>query len=1020
MNDPAFAIEPADSAHQPVLALSADGTHLARVHRGELFVDDKRSEITGAVSVAVLDHSVWCITRDELGSRLERVNFDGRRIDTATALGSLGGHVRLAAARRGMHALVSGERELELKGLGGGIAVTELGARARNARILVPGRGVLERRGGSLVLLRAGTVAELSLTLPVELCDAVIEDGAVLLDGAMIAIELAARDQHIVLTYDARRGALQSRVRISDAAVLAIAERAGVVVIGRDRHLALVELRGGRCRYERVLATPVCSVAIDAAAERIVVTDASGRPSELGALLRDRDADRDADRDDETANAEVATAGVVDAVEAPADEQIVPQPLEPSAETATAASPEPVAPPSALVDSARIPLLGFGPPPACARLADDELEAYLDDLRAWVDALCAAAHARRRLGTADVGDAIVRSRELEDSATRRLIAWSRRGVPHVELAQELALSPLATSLLIVIAAPQIWGELAGAYGAISADCARPLVDELLVAHLLDAGTTARSAIAGELDEGAPLVASGAVIIASGLRPYAQLSVHAAVARRLAGACTAGDPHDAPCSLDTIVGPRVKLAALARHLAVPADAPTRVVLRGRDGSGRSTIAAALAAQAGRAVREVAIESGADADRKLRGALRDVALRGDVPCVTLDEISDDPSVRIRIRGVLDAHRGPVIVRAPLAGELPLAPGYAVVELPPLSETQRLEMWRRCLTERGVRGDAADELATRFPVGPGTIARACADLDVAAAGTDTAALAHALATSVRQHRSSRIADVANRVDRLATWNDLVVPEEIADSLREMVARLRHRRTVLETWGMDRVAATAQGVTALFQGGPGTGKTMAAGVIARALGYELWRVDLSKIVSKWLGETEKNLSRVFDAAEDGEVVLLFDEADSLFSKRTDVKTSNDRSANLETNYLLQRLDAFTGLAILTTNFGTAIDAAFKRRLAVEIHFPFPDETEREQLWRAHLPPQLPLAGDVDLVELARRYQLSGGYIRNTALRAAYLAAADGKLVGQGHLERAVKALYRDQAKVATGGRME
>jgi SpoVK/Ycf46/Vps4 family AAA+-type ATPase len=262
-----------------------------------------------------------------------------------------------------------------------------------------------------------------------------------------------------------------------------------------------------------------------------------------------------------------------------------------------------------------------------------------------------------------------------------------------------------------------------------------------------------------------------------------------------------------------------------------------------------------------------------------------------------------------------------------------------------------------------------------------------------------------------------IATRVERLASWDDLIVPEDIADTLHELCARVHHRRTVLEDWGLSGVAATAQGVTALFQGGPGTGKTMAAEVIARALGYELWRVDLSKVVSKWIGETEKNLAAVFDAAEDGEIVLLFDEADSLFGKRTEVKSSNDRNANLETNYLLQRLDSFTGIAILTTNFGTSIDPAFRRRLSVQAQFPFPDEVDRERLWRAHLPRKLPVAGDLDLGALARKYELSGGYIRNAVLRAAYLAASRGAPLSAADLERAVRSEYLARGKVSATG---
>jgi SpoVK/Ycf46/Vps4 family AAA+-type ATPase len=196
-----------------------------------------------------------------------------------------------------------------------------------------------------------------------------------------------------------------------------------------------------------------------------------------------------------------------------------------------------------------------------------------------------------------------------------------------------------------------------------------------------------------------------------------------------------------------------------------------------------------------------------------------------------------------------------------------------------------------------------------------------------------------------------------------------------------------------------------------------MAAEVIANALGYELWRVDVSKVISKWIGETEKNLAAVFDAAEDGEIVLLFDEADSLFGKRTEVRSSLDRHANLETSYLLQRLDSFTGVAILTTNFGTAIDPAFSRRLSVQAQFPLPDEVERERLWRALLPRTLPLADEPDLAELARRYPLTGGYIRNAVLRAAYTAAGRGTPLSTADLERAVRAEYLARGKVSPTG---
>jgi SpoVK/Ycf46/Vps4 family AAA+-type ATPase len=199
-----------------------------------------------------------------------------------------------------------------------------------------------------------------------------------------------------------------------------------------------------------------------------------------------------------------------------------------------------------------------------------------------------------------------------------------------------------------------------------------------------------------------------------------------------------------------------------------------------------------------------------------------------------------------------------------------------------------------------------------------------------------------------------------------------------------------------------------------------MVAGVIARDLDLELYRVDVSRITSKWIGETEKNLGSLFDAAEDGQVMLLFDEADSLFAKRTNVQTSVDRYANMEVNYLLQRLDSFEGIAILTTNFGSAIDPAFRRRLSFRVTFPFPDEEMRERLWRALIPSEVPRVEAIDFSGLATRFKLSGGYIRNASLRAAFLAAEEGLALTQEHIERAIRAEFREIGKLADTGMLE
>jgi SpoVK/Ycf46/Vps4 family AAA+-type ATPase len=351
-------------------------------------------------------------------------------------------------------------------------------------------------------------------------------------------------------------------------------------------------------------------------------------------------------------------------------------------------------------------------------------------------------------------------------------------------------------------------------------------------------------------------------------------------------------------------------------------------------------------------------------------------------------------------------------------PLDSGFLHFEAPPLSEEKRAAVWRDALERASLPSLAADELAAKYRVGPGTVERVVRAAALHDDGEDSTA---ALETALRRHRDSQIGTVATRVSRLASWSNIVLPPEALDSIREFISRVRHRRTVYESWGFDRVLTTSRGLTALFSGGPGTGKSMVAGVVARELGYDLYRVDLSRVLSKWVGETEKNLATVFDAAEDGEVMLLFDEADALFARRTsDVRTSADRYANAEVNYLLQRLDTFEGIAILTTNADRAIDQAFKRRLSFRLSFPFPDDEMRAQLWRVHLPNETPTEGELDFDALARKYQLSGGYIRNSVVRAAFLAAQQGSPLKQEHLERAVVLEYREVGKLVEGGLLE
>jgi hypothetical protein len=413
---------------------------------------------------------------------------------------------------------------------------------------------------------------------------------------------------------------------------------------------------------------------------------------------------------------------------------------------------------------------------------------------------------------------------------------------------------------------------------------------------------------------------------------------------------------------------------------------------------------------------ALLRGATTADELLLALQRAQLAGLVPCLDQLERSELYPLRDQIRELIRRFAGPVCMRLPADAAPALEPGYVAIDLPAQTLGERTQVWTAALERACIPLSDPSELATRFAIGPAIIERVAAHV-----GRDPGPQPlERIDAAIRQHLESELGEVATRVERLATWSQVILPTDIQDSVTELIGRIRHRRRVFDTWGFDRVMSTSRGVTALFQGGPGTGKTLVASAIANELGLELYRVDVSRIMSKWIGETEQKLAKLFDAAEDANAIILFDEADSLFGKRTEVKSSVDRYANVEVNYLLQRLDTFEGIAILTSNFGSSIDSAFKRRLSFRLTFPFPDEEQREQLWRAHLPPQLPLRGDLDLTRLAQRYQLSGGYIRNCALRAAFRAAEQGGSLTADHLESAVKAEFREIGKLADTGALE
>jgi SpoVK/Ycf46/Vps4 family AAA+-type ATPase len=461
------------------------------------------------------------------------------------------------------------------------------------------------------------------------------------------------------------------------------------------------------------------------------------------------------------------------------------------------------------------------------------------------------------------------------------------------------------------------------------------------------------------------------------------------------------PRDAP---RLIAGGHLALAGqLGDRWLESAGIPLVIHLRGNDPAGQEDVAAAIAERVG---LQLFVLNGPDIPSPLAdlGALltlceREMRLLGGallVPCT-------DAARHTAVSMFADRLRVPLLVAS--ADPLPLRRGVVTgdVNKPEPSEQRRL--WLDALGGGGAAlNGSLDALAARFHLS----ARTIGVIAEAAGPNEDDEYEARLWQACRSSSRTRLEELAERIPPAAGWDDLVLPEAPLAALRQIAAHVRQRVRVQEEWGFARRGRRGAGISVLFCGESGTGKTLAAEVLARELGLDLYRIDLSSVVSKYIGETEKNLKRVFDAAEDSGSILLFDEADALFGKRSEVKDSHDRYANIEVSYLLQRMEAYRGLAVLTTNMKTALDRAFQRRLRFIVTFPFPDSTLREAIWRRVFPPAAPL-GAIDYRRLAR-LNVPGGNIRNIALNAAFLAADANASVGMAHL---LAAAHAESAKL-------
>ncbi|WP_237519370.1 ATP-binding protein [Streptomyces sp. HUCO-GS316] len=446
-------------------------------------------------------------------------------------------------------------------------------------------------------------------------------------------------------------------------------------------------------------------------------------------------------------------------------------------------------------------------------------------------------------------------------------------------------------------------------------------------------------------------------------------------------------------------------------------PPLVEVTGQDPRSRADLAAAAAARSGLGLYAMNAEDipAGPAERDLLARLwqREAIL---LPAALLVEVGElDRDQRAATEAFLAGAAVPVVVSSedPLRSDRPHG---ARVSVPRLDDEEQLALWADAFVEvADLDEHELRSLIAQFQLPPHVVRSAAAtvrnrlpyedELDVAElawrAGLDEARIG--------------MDQLGRRIEPQAGWDDLVLHERQTSVLREIVAHVRQRATVHQEWGFAGTLRRGLGVTAMFAGGSGTGKTLAAEVMARELGLDLFVIDLSQVVSKYIGETEKNLRRVFDAAERGGALLLFDEADALFGKRSEVKDSHDRYANLEVSYLLMRMEAYRGLAVLTTNMKKALDTAFLRRIRFVVDFPFPAEHERAEIWRRVLPAQAPVK-DID-PQLLAQLTVAGGSIRNIALSGAFLAAEEGDPLQMRHMLAAARTEYLKLERSLTPG---
>jgi hypothetical protein len=634
------------------------------------------------------------------------------------------------------------------------------------------------------------------------------------------------------------------------------------------------------------------------------------------------------------------------------------------------------------------------------------------------------------------------------------------GTPLGRMAALYGLSPWDVDALLVALAPELDLRYERLYAYLQDDVTRRRPTVSLVLDLLCTDAADRLRRRVHLAPHGPLVRAGLLHVVpdpNQLRPpllahclkvdeqaVAYLLGEPGPDARLSAFCTLLDPP--PAERAPVLDPAVRAALHGLAGARPAAEPLFLYLRGPDRDGAAAAAAVCASAAAAPLLRADLGAAPPVDADLAALVpvlfREARLRGAVLHVAgMDGVWGEgrTAALAAFYAALARHDGIVLLAGEAAwngaGYAGPAPHQLSLEVPPFE--RRRACWTGALNGSGGALDDGelDALADRFRLLPGQVDRAVAEarnrarwraaaeaMESAGSGqsADEGGSADArtpraadLFAAARAASGETLAQLARKVEPVYGWDDLVLPPDSLAQLRELWQRVAHRHTVLGGWGFGRKLAHGKGVTALFSGPSGTGKTMAAQVLAGALELDLYRIDLSSVVSKYIGETEKNLSRVFADAEAGNSILFFDEADALFGKRSEVKDAHDRYANIEIGYLLQRMEEHEGVTILATNLRKNMDEAFVRRLAFSISFPFPDDADRLRIWEQVWPGDTPRAESLDLAFMARRFRLTGGNIKNVALAAAFLAADEGAAVGMEHVVRATRREFQKMGKV-------